>query len=120
MNNAHTALPVAATPTRIRTGEWGALVQGRDAVKYGDVVTITTRSGQSWDAVVQEVVYTGPGKWSDDEVTVVVAGKIRRYDTPTTSRRSHVGGGCHTDGECSSMCSPKTCPCGDGGWFRCC
>lgn len=28
---------------------------------------------------------------------------------------------CHTGGDCSSLCSPDTCPCGDGyGWFHCC
>ena len=27
---------------------------------------------------------------------------------------------CHTGGDCSSLCSPDTCPCGDGhGWFHC-
>lgn len=35
-----------------------------------------------------------------------------------TGRRSERG--CHTDGNCSSVCRPATCPCGDGGWFRCC
>lgn len=37
---------------------------------------------------------------------------------PAPSRRH---GGCHTGGNCSSLCNPSTCPCGDGGsWYTCC
>lgn len=48
-----------AAPTKLRSGAWGARVTGTVAV--GDVVTITTRAGKSWQARVTQVVWTGSG-----------------------------------------------------------
>jgi len=48
-----------ATPTKLKSGAWGARVQG--TVKVGDTVTITTRAGKSWDARVTQVIWTGDG-----------------------------------------------------------
>lgn len=103
---------VSATPAKLRDGSWGARIQG--TVSVGDTVTITAKSGKSWSARVTSVVWSGQG------VTLAATASM---DRPTTTVRSYSGrrgGGCHTDGNCSSLCSPETCPCGDGGWFRCC
>lgn len=50
---------MSATPAKLRDGSWGARVQGRASV--GDRITITTRSGKSWDATVSRVLWTGDG-----------------------------------------------------------
>ena len=54
MNN-----PATATPAKLRDGSWGARVTG--AVAPGDVVTITTRAGKTWQARIMRVVWTGEG-----------------------------------------------------------
>lgn len=50
-----------AKPKRLRSGSWGAVVEGQEAgqVAKGDVVTITARGGKSWDAVVEKVIWRG-------------------------------------------------------------
>jgi hypothetical protein len=53
------ATTLAASPTKLRSGSWGARVNGPAAV--GDIVTITTRGGKTWDAEVTKVVWTGEG-----------------------------------------------------------
>ncbi len=96
-----------ATPVKLRSGEWGAKVQGQ--VREGDTVTITTRAGKSWEARVSRVVWHGGG------VSICATGG--RGGRGPGRRR----GGCHTDGDCSSTCvGNHDCPCRDGGWFSCC
>ena len=85
-----------ATPTKLRSGEWGARVQGK--VSEGDVITITTRSGKSWDATVRKVV------WSDGDVSIVATSSApSRPASPWTSSRgqygvTHCGGRCPVRG----------------------
>lgn len=50
---------IEASPTKLRNGDWGARVCG--AVSKGDIVTITTRAGRSWDAVITKVLWTADG-----------------------------------------------------------
>ncbi len=50
---------LTAAPSKLRNGSWGAKVNG--SVEEGDTVTITTRSGKSWDAIVERVVWEGNG-----------------------------------------------------------
>lgn len=49
-----------ASPKKLRSGEWGALVRS-EAVAKGDAVKVTTRSGKSWVATVAKVVWKGEG-----------------------------------------------------------
>lgn len=42
-----------ATPTKLRSGAWGARVSGDASV--GDIVEITTRAGKRWTATVTAV-----------------------------------------------------------------
>lgn len=49
-----------ATPTKLRSGAWGARVESEE-VEKGDVVEITTRSGKTWSATVSAVVWSGNG-----------------------------------------------------------
>ncbi len=102
-----------ASPTKLRTGSWGATVEG--SVSVGDVVTITTRAGKSWDARVSHIVWTGDGK-------SIVATQSLDGDRPHSHRHSNrSSSGCHTDDNCSSFCPHSTaCPCWDGSWFQCC
>lgn len=48
-----------ATPYKLKSGAWGAKVQG--TVRAGDTVEITARSGKSWTATVDTVVWSGSG-----------------------------------------------------------
>ena len=48
-----------ATPAKLKSGRWGARVVG--SVEPGQEVIITTRSGKSWTARVERVVWTGDG-----------------------------------------------------------
>ena len=47
---------MAATPTKLRDGRWGARVVG--SAQLGAKVKITTRAGKSWSATVSQVVWT--------------------------------------------------------------
>jgi len=58
MNNAANNT-FSASPAKLRNGSWGARVQG--SVQAGDVVTITTRSGKSWQAIVTQAIWSGEG-----------------------------------------------------------
>jgi hypothetical protein len=58
MDNASNA-SIAATPAKLRSGAWGARVAGR--ASEGDLLTITTRAGKSWQATVAKVVWRGSG-----------------------------------------------------------
>jgi len=71
----------AATPAKLKSGAWGARVEG--AVNRGDTVTITTRAGKSWDARVTQVVWTGNG------VSIVATEGI---DRPAASGRASYAG----------------------------
>lgn len=80
-----------ASPSKLRSGEWGARVDGD--VKPGDTITITTRSGKSWDATVSKVIWQGEG------VTLVATGP------GTTARTSrHTGRRRYPRVECCRAC----------------
>jgi len=53
------ATKISASPAKLRSGAWGARVKG--IASAGDVITITTRAGKSWDARVARVVWRGDG-----------------------------------------------------------
>ena len=50
---------LTASPIRLRSGEWGARVQG-SAVE-GASIKVTPRAGKSWQAFVSKVVWSGSG-----------------------------------------------------------
>ncbi len=43
-----------ATPMKLQNGAWGISVPGRPEV--GDAVTVTTRAGKTWNAVISRVI----------------------------------------------------------------
>ena len=51
----------SASPAKLRTGDWGARVPY--PVSPGDTITITAKSGKSWQATVDRVVWQGEGVW---------------------------------------------------------
>ena len=57
-----------ASPTRLRDGTWGARVKGR--ASKGDRITITTRDGDSWEAVVTRVVWTGKNNYGPGTISL--------------------------------------------------
>lgn len=93
-----------ATYSKLRDGSWG--LRGSDLVE-GQQVTVTRRDG------TRRIEYVGRILWRGDGVALAT---MRAAD----ARRPGRSRGCHTDGECSSMCSPSTCLCGNGSWFSCC
>jgi len=48
-----------ASPALLKSGEWGARVPN-SAVNAGDALTIVSKSGSSWEAIVDRVVWRGP------------------------------------------------------------
>lgn len=60
MPSHNTANPLAASPTKLKNGAWGATTKGPAVV--GDVVRITTQSGKTWEALVTSIVWSGDGK----------------------------------------------------------
>ena len=63
-----------ATPAKLRDGSWGARVRG--TVAAGDVVTITTSAGKTWQATVQRVIWRGAG------VSICATAGLDRAATP--------------------------------------
>lgn len=96
----------SVTYAKLRDGSWGVRVTG--SVREGQVVTVRKRDGSTKSETIAKVV------WSSNGVSLC---SIVARQPQGRSRR---GGGCHTDGNCSSVCNPKTCPCGNGTWFSCC
>jgi len=75
-----------ASPAKLRNGAWGARTQGIVAVN--DVISITTRSGQTWDARVTSIVFTS--KTSSVVTTESVNPTRGRSQRPRRSRRRFV------------------------------
>lgn len=48
-----------ASPAKLRSGEWGAKVNG--SVSVGAMLTIRTAAGKEWQATVAKVVWSGDG-----------------------------------------------------------
>jgi len=75
MNNIH-----PATPAKLKSGAWGARVQG--AVSVGDQITISTKSGKTWNATVSTVV------WTDGSISLCATSGTRSGGSHSTSRRT--------------------------------
>jgi hypothetical protein len=50
---------MTATPIKLRNGTWGAKVLG--AVEVGAQLDVQTKSGKTWTATVERVVWSGSG-----------------------------------------------------------
>ena len=88
-----------ATPTKLQNGTWGARVQGD--VAQGDTVTISTRSGKSWTATVDRVVWSGNG------VSIVATSK--GASRSAHSRGTWTGCNCGSVTEYSKNSDCRTC-----------
>jgi len=100
-----------ATWTKMRDGAWGVRVPGAPPAA-GASVAVVRKDGTVSTVTVDRVV------WSGDRVAICRVRSERR--TAPAGRAARSDRSCHTDGNCSSVCDPRTCPCGDGSWFRCC
>ena len=60
------------TPAKLNNGSWGA--RTTEPVAPGQTITVTTRTGKSWDATVNEVL------WNDHSVWLV---STRKHNTPS-------------------------------------
>ena len=83
-------MKLTASPKKLRDGTWGALVDGE--ATEGDIITITTRSGKSWDARVRRVIWTGEKRYNvehaDDQVSICETESIRDTEDPRIERAS--------------------------------
>jgi len=94
-----------------RTGSYDVIGLSSE-VKVGEVV-VTKRDGTKKTVYVSEVSKPFTGKYGENQGKPCVIGRIAQ-------RAYQGGGGCHTDGHCSSTClGNPDCPCAEGGWFRC-
>jgi hypothetical protein len=50
---------MTATPIKLKNGSWGAKVQG--SVDVGAQLDVQTKSGKTWTATVERVVWSGSG-----------------------------------------------------------
>ncbi|MCI0488950.1 MAG: hypothetical protein L0229_20350 [Blastocatellia bacterium] len=50
-----------ATYTKLKSGEWGIRVEGENAAKKGDSVTVTKKDGSTKSETVKAVLWTGNG-----------------------------------------------------------
>ena len=91
-------MTATATPTKLRSGDWGARVTG--AVSSGDTITITTKAGKSWTATVDRVV------WTNGDVTIVSTRKSSHRTSRPTSRR----GGKFRCEHCGTLRTRSYCP----------
>lgn len=105
---------ITATPTKLRSGEWGA--KTNDAVAVGDEVEIRTKAGKTWTARVSKVIWTGNG------VSIVATEKTSRngYIPAKRNSRGYVEERGHYEGYCGypcpvtgSKCCPANGPCHD-------
>lgn len=108
--------PFAFGFAKLPDDSWG--IRGKNLVA-GAVVNVKTKAGDVKSETILAVLSTA----ADGTQTASLVRKAK----PRPAGRRYGGGqgyggrGCHTDGDCSSMCNPGTCPCSDGhGWFRCC
>ncbi len=104
------ATMMKASPTKLRSGEWGATVKN-DSVSVGDSIEITTKIGKSWTATVSKVVWSGKG------VTIVAtnskSSKRSGYTPAVRNSRGYVEQRGHYDGYCGYECpvtGQKCCP----------
>lgn len=106
-----------ASLIKLRDGSWGAKVQSSDVVR-GQTITITTKSGKSWDATITRVV------WSGDGVAICVAENLPGPSRYTRRQREQMGdryAGTRHDGvycgyPCpvtGKKCCPSNGPCHD-------
>lgn len=96
-------MPATAKPYKLRSGAWGARVEGR--VNTGDTITITTQGGKSWQARVERVV------WTDGKIALCATASLDRPAKGETTQRGICA-------HCGDHCSPRfrTCrECAHGG-----
>lgn len=85
---------LSASPVKLTSGAWGALVRS-NSVRVGSIVRVTTKAGKSWDAKVTSLIRTNA-----DGSTVCETASIGA--SPSTSYRvgaARPGGRIHCD-EC--------------------
>ena len=75
-----------ASPAKLRDGSWGARVRS-EQVSPGDVVTITTAGGKTWQARVERVVWSGEG------VSICATSSLDRAPSGTDSRGHSIRSG---------------------------
>ena len=66
-----------ASPAKLRSGEWGAKIQGKK-VAIGDIVQIRTAAGKTWLAEVKKIV------WSGDDATIIATESVDGRPTAST------------------------------------
>lgn len=107
---------MAATYTKLKSGNWGIRVVG--SVRDGQSITVTKKSGETKTETVSRVVWSGNG------ITLAAiadsrgsyTGSRSRYSSHSDYIDSHRCSSCHHTGdECADLdCTCRTC----GGMMR--
>lgn len=109
---------VTATPTKLKSGAWGARVQANNMrVESGDTVTVRAKSGKSWTATISAIVWSGNGVYlcatQGSDRPARTGRSARNYDPNRFNGYGAPRGGfrkaCVSDGNCSSMGSGRSC-----------
>lgn len=82
-----------ATPAKLKNGSWGARLElaGGTTPEAGDTITVEAKSGKSWTATVDRVLWTGS---SNGRRVYLLA--VQGHDAPRPQRRSYGRSKCDT------------------------
>lgn len=93
-----------ARPTKLRDGSWGARVPGE--VSPGQRITIESKGGKRWTAIVNRVVWCGDDKYGSGSVSIVSTRSSGGRKVP----EGYCGYPCPVTGK---RCCPENGPCHD-------
>ena len=64
-----------AAPLRLRNGDWGARLtsDGQIVISSGDKVTIQTKGGKKWPALVAQVLWRGDNRFGSEANAVIIS-----------------------------------------------
>lgn len=94
-------MSVHATPSKLRDGSWG--IRTDRPVEPGEVVTVTTRAGKTWNATVSRVLWTGTDR--KGHRVCLCATESRRQGHSSQHRHSRRQGRCRECGGPIQNCS---------------
>lgn len=108
-------MTATASPAKLRNGSWGARVPG--TARKGQALQIQARSGKSWDAVVDRVLWTGADRQTGAPISLCATRSLDRpssgYVPAVRNARGYVEERGHYEGYCGYPCpvsGRKCCP----------
>lgn len=87
--NATTSEVLTGHPAKLKSGEWGAHVNTQE-VNPGDVVHIETKSGKTWEDMIERVVWKGTDSDGKPCALCTIRPHGQPKDAPKPKRESAV------------------------------